>query len=59
MTKIDKALREATDIINGLGVCECGHTRDEHLMLDRTTKCGEKRCSCREFRPVTFRLVRA
>jgi hypothetical protein len=58
MARVDKAVATAREVIDGL-ICDCGHTKDEHLMFDESSKCGEKPCRCREFRPVTFTVERA
>lgn len=55
--KRDKAIETAIDILHGL-ICECGHVEGEHLMFTETTKCGEKRCRCHQFRPVRLRVER-
>ena len=61
MTKTDKALLTAREILDEASVCECGHTASEHLNLEDDTSCRARlgtRCRCKAFRPVRFTVER-
>jgi len=60
----DKALEMATRRV--AGICECGHVRGDHRAdtgtWRRNSPLGpcryQRRCDCKEFRPVRFTVTR-
>jgi len=65
----DKALEAAQSAINDLRLCECGHVRGDHTINHTRgmwwcnsplSPCRyyQRRCDCKEFRPVRFTVTR-
>jgi hypothetical protein len=55
----DKALETARALV--ATVCECGHTRVNHVGMTRGEHgyCLDEDCRCKTFRPVAFTVERA
>lgn len=55
----DRALATAREILTSCAICECGHLKDEHVMLADSSRCAVSPCRCRQLRAVTFTVERA